>query len=60
VAARQSTGRVNDSIGRRSAAEPVPSPRSADPPIRQIVQLTSINEEVDLLFNIQVTHIFWP
>jgi len=32
---------------------------SADPPIREVVQLVSADEEIDLLFNVQVTHIVW-
>lgn len=32
---------------------------TADPPIREIVQLTSVDEQMDLLFNVPVTHIVW-
>jgi hypothetical protein len=32
---------------------------SADPPIREVVQLISVKEEVDPLFNVQLTHIAW-
>lgn len=32
---------------------------TADPPIRQIVQLTSVDEQKDLLFDVPVTHIVW-
>ena len=32
---------------------------TADPPIREIVQLTSVDEQTDVLFNVPVTHIVW-
>jgi hypothetical protein len=33
---------------------------SADPPIRETVQLSSADQELDPLFNVQVTHLVWP
>ncbi len=32
---------------------------TADPPTREIVQLDSVNEEIDQLYNVAVTHLVW-
>jgi hypothetical protein len=32
---------------------------SADAPVREVVQLTSLDEQADQLFNVKVTHIVW-